>query len=336
MRKRSLVVSTLIGFMTLAFANAATFSVVEKRVLKEDDFGSNPICNVRLSGEIVTGDAAKIVDALKALAVEISGKEFVEGFTICLNSPGGSYPEGLEIARAVLDNHIATLIEARADCYSACALVFMAGNFQFEGSLGHRRRLNMLGRLGFHAPYLLHPPEKNDSQTDLAGTYEEGVRAIGRLLKLGLDHKIDLLPPGVLADMLEKGPDELFMIDTVFKAIKADIPLYSDSAVSPKITQAALCNVCQNIFADQRMYDIDTPPTKCDAKEVRKQKDQFWFGPYGAEGEAWCAAIVPGTLGAHYGVYTELIGTGQKVTFEPYRFTSTWYYLLPPTSRVGY
>jgi hypothetical protein len=241
----------------------------------------------------------------------------------------------LEIARAVLDNRIGTVIEARADCYSACALIFMAGNMESEASLFHNRKLNLLGRLGFHAPYLSGIPDAKYSAANVGQTFEQGIRAIGGLLKLGKDHKIDLLPPDVLTEMLEKSPDEMFMIDTVFKAIHANIELYADDGISPKLTPAALCNACENQFADPRAFDIDNPPAKCTANNVRKQKDQTWFGPFGAEGTAFCLVMVPGPYKSRFGVYGELVYAGQR-NFEEYRFISTPYYLFPPSMRVGY
>jgi hypothetical protein len=336
MRRSSIVFAFICGLAGSASpAFASDFTVVEKRILSENDVLSNPICNVRLSGPIVAGDAARLNDTLTSLAKEMNGNEFVGGFTICLNSPGGSYDEGLAIARVVLEKSIRTMIEARADCYSACALIFMSGNKQVEQYLFHERRLNLTGRLGFHAPYLSAIPDANYSSTNIGRSFESAIHAIGNLLKLGKEHKIKLLSSDILAEMLEKGPGEAFMIDTVYKAINSRIDLYSDSGISPPITQAALCNACENHFADSHGFDVDNPPKSCSALGVRIHKDQTWFGGYGAEGLGFCVVKVPGMYGARFGVYNEIAYEGQKA-LDQNRFISLPWYALAPSTHIGY
>jgi hypothetical protein len=91
MRRIFLLVICVLALLTAHFAaRAADYSVVEKRVLGENDLTSTPVCNIRLSGPIVAGDAAKMVTAFKALSQEMNGNDFVWGYTVCLNSPGGS------------------------------------------------------------------------------------------------------------------------------------------------------------------------------------------------------------------------------------------------------
>jgi hypothetical protein len=92
-------------------ALASDFTVVDKRVPSENEVSSNPTCNVRLSGPIVAGDAARLGDVLAGLANETSASGFAWGYTICLNSPGGSYQEGLAIAGLLLDRGLATMLK---------------------------------------------------------------------------------------------------------------------------------------------------------------------------------------------------------------------------------
>jgi hypothetical protein len=312
---------------------ASDFTVVDKRVPSENDVSTNPICNVRLSGPIVEGDAVRLGDVQTALANETSAAGFAWGYTICLNSPGRSYQEGLAIARLVLKRSLATMIEARADCYSACALVFMSGNTRVEQYLFHKRRLNVLGRLGFHAPYLGAIPDAKYSSANIGQSFENAIHAIGALLKLGKEHKMEILSSDILSEMLEKGPNEAFMIDTVYKAINSSIDLYADGGISPAINQAALCNACENHFGDTHGFDIDNPPSKCGAINVQVKKNETWFGGYGAEGLGFCVVQAPGTYGASFGIANEIAFEGQKIDRD--RLLGLPWYLLAPMTRIG-
>src|SRR5262245_30641935 len=78
---------------------------------------------------------------------------------LCLNSPGGNFMEGLRIAKYLLtvaaDHEVTTYVENGAACYSACALIFLAGRFNDRGGETYPARfLHVGGRLGFHAPYI--------------------------------------------------------------------------------------------------------------------------------------------------------------------------------------
>jgi hypothetical protein len=110
-------------------------------------FDDNRIdCDFRLSGEIAEGDAKALETLFKTRSVGTYGS------VLCFNSPGGSYDEGLKIAELLIHNSVTTAVEANAYCYSACAIAFMAGTEISESYMGPKRRLDLLGTLGFHAP----------------------------------------------------------------------------------------------------------------------------------------------------------------------------------------
>ena len=54
---------------------------------------------------------------------------------LCLNSRGGSYEEGLAIAKFLTESTVGTALTPNAVCASACALVFMAGSAPWKGQL---------------------------------------------------------------------------------------------------------------------------------------------------------------------------------------------------------
>jgi hypothetical protein len=76
-------------------------------------------CNIFLHGPIVAGDAAALRTVLQ------------QGYTLpvlCLDSPGGNFSEGIALAQLLLETPTQTIVPAGAHCFSACAIIFMAGN----------------------------------------------------------------------------------------------------------------------------------------------------------------------------------------------------------------
>ena len=141
---------------------------------KRDD----PVCNVRLSGPIVPGDNKKLESALDTVSPRGNASDIDHRTTLCLNSPGGSYSEGLQIANFLLERRFRTMIEPNAICYSACALIFMTGNWTFEGQYFPDRILHVTGQLGFHAPYIKGIPQKTYSSLDLEAAYKASIQGI--------------------------------------------------------------------------------------------------------------------------------------------------------------
>jgi hypothetical protein len=162
---------------------------------------------VRLSGPIVPGDNKKLESALDTVGPRGVPSDHALGryrTTLCLNSPGGSYSEGLQIANFLLEQHFRTMIEPNAICYSACALIFMAGNWTFEGQYFSDRTLHVTGQLGLHAPYIKGIPQKTYSSLDLEAAYKASIQ-------LGQEHRVsnEFMPKTLIVAMLDKGPNEL-------------------------------------------------------------------------------------------------------------------------------
>ncbi|HEX8165067.1 MAG TPA: hypothetical protein VF601_04675 [Beijerinckiaceae bacterium] len=194
--------------------------------MKDDD---EVKCTYRLSGSINLGDAEK----LKSL---ISSTKLLSGSPrLCLNSPGGSYREGLAIARILMEEWIGTAVEANSFCASACALIFMAGTAPSRQQLN--RFLHVNGMLGFHSPYL-----RGGAQ----GSFAEGVQAINELVKLGRGRVPHFFDSDLVSEMLDKGPEELYLLDTIRKIIANRVALYGSNI--PTFSLESLINVCINYF----------------------------------------------------------------------------------------
>jgi hypothetical protein len=182
--------------------------------------GTAGICDVKLEGMIGEGDADKLSAALDALPPPSESSRM--NVSVCLNSLGGNYDEALKLITLLLKRtNVATVIDRGAQCFSACAFLFMAGNTQKseDGELGPDRTLDVRGTLGFHAPYLTGAPSAEAAQaigTDVAqATIENFRRGVGAIASLLEIDRRELYPRGLLARALQVDPDHLLYIDTI-------------------------------------------------------------------------------------------------------------------------
>jgi PAN domain len=141
-------------------ARAAKFEVLEDNNARRNNIDAvdfEPVCNVRMKGQIVAGDVDRMKKVNEYFIQEAAGAETAAEpgkRGLCLNSPGGD----LDAALKLLDETRGwtTIIEDGASCVSACALVFMAGG-RHDDKRGRKaktagRHLHIGGKLGFHAP----------------------------------------------------------------------------------------------------------------------------------------------------------------------------------------
>lgn len=211
------------------------------------------LCNLRLDGPIEAGDLGRLKQVIDAQLARSPDKPP----RLCLNSPGGSYDEGLGIARYLMDSSIGTGIEAGRSCYSACAIVFMAGTFAWKGELN--RYLHTQAVLGFHAPYI---PDRNDQskvvvdEKEVQLAFSDGIRAISAFMRLGVGNAVKRIVPELMQEMIDQGPREFFYVDTIGKAIRFRIHLYGIDR-PPPVDEAGICNACVNMnyFAREQYAD---------------------------------------------------------------------------------
>ncbi len=264
-------------------------------------------CNMRLTGEITPGDTSRLEKVARQISFNRGGGgagSYFGEIQLCLNSPGGSYYEGLRIAEFLLTNHIPTQVEPNSNCFSACSIIFMAGGYEFEGMHIPQRHLSINGRLGFHAPYLKGVNERNYSASDIEGAYRQSIKAIRDLMRLGRNHRVasNFLSKALIGEMLDKGPNELFLVDTVYKAIRLNIQIYGEHI--PNVSVAGLCNACMNQLQDRGIdASLDDAPKACSNDvPISRKGNYFWFGGMGSEGAFYCAARAPGVYGSKYSI----------------------------------
>jgi hypothetical protein len=320
-------------FLSLSTCSAAEISIVGGGVPKfpiEGHAFQPSECTIQLSGPIVVGDAQR----LKALGSQREGKLILTG-TLCLDSPGGSYKEGIAISELLLDQSMTTIVMPGAVCYSTCALIFMTGGDWQDGRAWYRY-LQPGAELGFHAPYITRLPNQLYTKDEMEEVFRFAIKSIRDLTRLGREHHVPdtFLPTPILAELLDKGPSELFLIDTVYKAAQLKIDV--NGARSPKVTPAALYSACSNLLvrADQGGA-LDLPPRVSDRVEYTKTGHEIWFAGFGPEALESCVIRNPGEYGTPYDIASRLISTGTKLPEDEVLLRGKVWWLYPPNTPIA-
>ncbi|MBE1706729.1 MULTISPECIES: hypothetical protein [Mesorhizobium] len=230
-------------------------------------------CTYGLSGDIALGDLESLTES------GIRG-----GDKLCLDSEGGSFVVGLDIAEWLVSRDIETVLVADAKCYSACALIFMGGS-DWEEIYLPRRRMHVSAKLGFHAPYLVLP-RANFTSEDITSAYAIGLRAVARMMKLGEDRGGEgFIANRVILELLSKGPSELYYVDNVLKANELGIAL--DGVQKPMWTERDACNACIVKNEGRAVEGVCEQPAT--ASKIGKSTTQFVFNGFAGEGAYSCA-----------------------------------------------
>jgi hypothetical protein len=310
-------------------AQAADVIVVSNAVY----FAGQPRCTVKLEGGIVDGDLAK----LKAAFARVNNRAEMEAGYLCLDSAGGSYQEGLRIADWMLSQVIFTVVQAKEHCFSACALIFMTGGDLADGR-SLERYLHPTAVLGFHAPYLIGLPDRPYDKEAVEATYQLGISAIRDLMRLGQRHETprNFLPQPLLAELLDKGPSEAFVVDTIYKIVQLDIRLFDFREPRPSIE--GFGNACMNVaYGNGLDVSLSKPPEAWTARQnnsVKKSGSQLWFAGFGAEGSEYCVVLAPETSSTTFRVSRTLFTPDQGLSRADFRTAHTWF-LLPPATPIS-
>jgi hypothetical protein len=233
-------------------ASAADFTFVSGAALPASDnrFDGRTLCNIRMDGEIVDGDAARFDQFLASVADRIEEDPDILGnpriATLCLDSEGGSLDAAVRIAEAIRKDRpftmrkgipfVATRLGANARCESACAIIFMAGTYDdFEGPASPMRSMHPTARLGFHAP-ALSVPRGDYREVFVSTAYNTSISAIAsilRVLNVGADPDGRLYSgsgPWMVAPLLEAmlatPPSQMRYVETVDDAGRWGIPIF--------------------------------------------------------------------------------------------------------------
>jgi hypothetical protein len=251
-------------------------------------------CAIELTGEILKGDFnkfTKMTETLRMSDGENDGElENAQVEALCLDSIGGSYIEGRRLALFVHDNAIATRVTKNSECFSACALIFMAGRVRGNESDYPARTLHVMGRLGFHAPYWRFDDSKTFTASEIENLTNLQNSITADFIRFGSFASLFSYRPDIsvslLTEMYSSGPDTLAVLDTVEKAARwgVDLEGFSSKAVLNARDAARLCLNFQNWSRDQTAIglekasdalDIYVESSRYESREFYGKKTEF-------------------------------------------------------------
>ena len=225
---RAYVLRTCLALICLGAATgtsqAATFARPEK----------SQLCTLQMEGPVRTAD----VDGFKAALDTLPPRTQVN---LCLNSPGGSFFEALRVVEAIAKSErpIRTIVDRGAECYSACALIFMSG----RDAQGDRdRKLHIRGKLGFHAPYIKPSADAAYDAETMAQAYRESLRALARFLEI---NGSGAFPEPLFVQFLLKRPNEFLSVEQIQEAGRWQIDLFGYRKPT-QLTEPMLIRACKN------------------------------------------------------------------------------------------
>ncbi len=200
-------------------------------------------CTLRLSGLIEEGDAERLRQAL----ADLPSVPALETGRLCLNSPGGSYLEGVRLAQVIRETHYLGTAIAQGDrCESACAIAFMAGGYSEGAYDSVRPIMHPQSRLGFHAPSI-DVPAGQYTEREVTRAWNISLQAIAEIvdlrsgpLSVGDTYNF---PEPLFLQMLRTPPQEMYHIETVEQAARYGIAVHP-VGLNAEAPQEALKNLC--------------------------------------------------------------------------------------------
>jgi hypothetical protein len=111
--------------------------------------------DIEVSGIIDPGDTEKFKATFKPSQANFQSIGDEQSVRVFLDSPGGSYIEGILLGEEFHQVGLGIYIRSGAECFSACAMAFLGGTFLgASAGWGPNRHLDLGGKLGFHSFYL--------------------------------------------------------------------------------------------------------------------------------------------------------------------------------------
>lgn len=176
---------------------------------------------LRLEGEINETDPAGVKAALAQAGLGNDGDVWPI-IVVELNSSGGSYQAGLDLALLFRRLGLATVVKSDDHCFSACALAFLGGTQRAtdptpasdDGPIPDQlpdRSIERDAQLGFHAPYLALSGSSYTAE-NVSEAYTAAVLGISRFIAIA-DHLY--VSTAELPKLLKPTRDDLYMADNV-------------------------------------------------------------------------------------------------------------------------
>lgn len=239
--------------MTIAFLQISPTAMLAGQIREAPEM---PQCDYFYFGDVEEGDAQKIEDAIRPTA---------SGTDLCLNSPGGSFQEGVKMFNTIWNKgSVRTRVVNGDICMSACAIAFMGGSM-LEGTGVIRFRQSFVepgSQLGFHSPTLDLPEGGQYSSEVVEFSYELALESSARMFQLTRinEHGVEGMSEYLFARILETAPSDMFTIDTIGRANLAKINL--SQVPIRDLNWDGIHNVCDTAFllADTGIVTRDRSP----------------------------------------------------------------------------
>ncbi|WP_420324720.1 hypothetical protein [Mameliella sp.] len=217
-------------------------------------------CNAMLSGQITEGDTDRLRRVIPPAKSAFDRAHIATW--LCLDSPGGSFPEGLDLAAYIRETGISTHVAADDSCLSACALAFLGGTqFWIEDGLTRSRSRSMhaAATLGFHAPQL-NVPSGQFSETVVAQAFDVAIRAsaeiFGGLEELRISRDFAL-------SFFDVSGQEFYQIDTPDRVRELGVTITGLGPLPDRIDEARIRDLCTTAYPsmDPARYADPIAPT---------------------------------------------------------------------------
>lgn len=228
------MIQRVVGFGFWAFIQVSIAAAGDLRATPDI-----PGCDFLFNGIVESGDARRIEDIIRPSA---------KGVTLCLDSPGGSYVEGIRMFYAIwFKGSIETRVRNGHSCLSACALAFQGGSRVVGTGLIRAKFASIEpgAVLGFHAPTLVLPNENQYSSDTVKAAYDEAVWGASQLFLMSRveQHAARGMSDFLYSNTLATSPESIYEIDTIGKASLAEVGVRN--VPMPKITWRGIRNVCE-------------------------------------------------------------------------------------------
>ncbi|TNF17756.1 MAG: hypothetical protein EP318_20695 [Rhodobacteraceae bacterium] len=239
-------------------------------------------CTTLATGPIEPGDLVKLRAVLPG---NPGGAPYVETTPrLCLNSTGGDFREGLEMALHLRRTGIATHVAADHNCLGACAIAFLGGTgARAEDALLRQvdRSIHTLATLGFHAPRLIVPDDEF-TRGDVIRAYDRAMLATSAVLA-----NLDALTisPAFAGEVFAVPSGRILRIDTVTRTIDVNVKVEGLKPLPAEMSETQLREICERIDPEMRPEHFDRPDS---AREFEAVKGMTLSpAPTGARRGAW-------------------------------------------------
>ena len=237
-------ISALALALSVTAAQAADFKSVSR---------SSIGCTLKISGTIEHGDAERLEAFLNDFD-RFRGR-------ICFDSPGGSYPEGIRIAKKIYETSytVPTGVGAGDRCESACFLAFMAGahSRREDVSAVSDRVIHPTALVGFHAP-ALEIPKGDYSEAEVSEAYRVALASTADLVALRAEFDTYVFRDLLLDEMLRVPPGEMRYVETVADATLFGIVVYP-VALPAEFSQDHSAQACRALGRMSEDFDMSEP-----------------------------------------------------------------------------